>query len=200
MSAGEPAPAVTARDRRGLRREGAREGIEAGVAVGGLAVDARGLRVALAAQLLRVAFGLGQDHGALAIGLGADRLRLLVALGAQAAGHLLALGTHAPVNVADHGAVGGQVDLLDAQVDDADADVLRADVDVVELALDHLGAVAGHYFGQRARVDLVAQRILDDRRQAHHGDFLRGRAGATGGAVERAQIGRAHVRTPVTNA
>src|SRR3546814_6609647 len=83
-------------------------------------------------------FGLGQDHGALAIGLGADRLRLLVALGAQAAGHLLALGTHAPVNVADHGAVGGQVDLLDAQVDDADADVLRADVDVVELALDHL--------------------------------------------------------------
>src|SRR3546814_1054009 len=47
---------------------------------------------------------------------------------------------HAPVHVADHGAVGGQVDLPDAQVDDADADVLRADVDVVELALDHLGA------------------------------------------------------------
>src|SRR3546814_5382768 len=100
----------------------------------------------------------------------------------------------APVHVADHGAVGGQVDLPDAQVDDADADVLRADVDVVELALDHLGAVAGHYFGQRARVDLVAQRILDDRRQAHHGDFLRGRAGAAGGAVERAHVDRKSTR------
>src|SRR3546814_2069061 len=63
----------------------------------------------------------------ISVGLGADRLRLLLALGAQAAGHLLALGAHAPVHVADHAAVGRQVDLLDAQVDDADADVLRAD-------------------------------------------------------------------------
>src|SRR3546814_11178716 len=111
--------------------------------------------------------------------LGADRLRRLLALGAQAAGHLLALGAHAPVHVADHAAVGRQVDLLDAQVDDADADVLRADVDVVELALDHLGAVAGHHLGQRARVDLVAPRVLDDRRKPAHRDFRRGRPGPT---------------------
>src|SRR5690606_42040428 len=137
-----------------------RAGRAAGVAVGGVAGDARGLGVALAAQLLRAALGLGQDHGALAVGLGADRLRLLLALGAQAAGHLLALRAHAPVHVPDHGAVGGQVDLLDPQVDDADADVPRAAVDVLELALDHLGAVAGHDLAQRARVDLVAQRIL----------------------------------------
>src|SRR3546814_8495129 len=75
--------AVAALERRAVRLQAALEGIEAGVAVGGLAIDARGLRVALAAQLLRVAFGLGQDHGAFAIGLGADRLRLLLALGAQ---------------------------------------------------------------------------------------------------------------------
>src|SRR3546814_16734853 len=75
----------------------------------------------------------------------------------------------------------------------ADADVLRADVDVVELALDHLGAVPGHYFGQRARVDLVSQRILDDRRQAHHGAFLRSRTGAAVDAVEPAPVlGHAH--------
>src|SRR5690606_36917486 len=152
--------AVAALERRAVRLQAALESIEAGVAAGGLAVDARGLRVTLTAQLLRGALGLGQDHGACAVGLGADRLRLLLARGAQAAGHLLALGAHAPVHVADHAAVGGQVDLLDAQVDDADADVAGAGVDVLQLALDHFRAVAGHHFRQRARVDLVAQRIL----------------------------------------
>src|SRR5690606_10262574 len=83
--------AVAALECRAIRLQAALEGIEAGVAAGGLAIDARGLGVALAAQLLCVALGLGQDHGALAVGLGADRLRLLLALGAQAAGHLLAL-------------------------------------------------------------------------------------------------------------
>src|SRR3546814_4055694 len=65
---------------------------------------------------------------------------------------------------------------------------LRADVDGVELALDHLGAVAGHHLGQRARVDLVAQRVLDDRRKPRHRDFLRGRPGAARGAVERTLV------------
>src|SRR5690606_17690554 len=152
--------AVAALERRAVRLQAALEGIEPGVAAGGLAIDARGRGIALAAQLLRVALGLGQEHGALSVRLGTDRLGLLLALGAQAAGHLLALRAHAPVHVPDHGAVGGQVDLLDPQVDDADADVPRAAVDVLELALDHLGAVAGHDLAQRARVDLVAQRIL----------------------------------------
>src|SRR3546814_18374241 len=78
--------------------------------------------------------------------------------------------------------------ISDWSSDVCSSDLPGADVDVLELALDHLGAVAGHYLGQRARVDLVAQRILDDRRQAHHGDLLRGRAGAAGGAVERAHV------------
>src|SRR5690606_1866383 len=84
--------ALAVLERLAVRLEAALEGVEAGVAVGGLAVDTRGLGVALAAQLLRVALGLGHDHGLLAVGLGADRLRLFLALGAQAAGHLLALG------------------------------------------------------------------------------------------------------------
>src|SRR3546814_8891604 len=42
--------AVAALERRAVRLQAALEGIEAGIAAGGLAVDARGLRVALAAQ------------------------------------------------------------------------------------------------------------------------------------------------------
>src|SRR3546814_7668631 len=76
IAAVEDDHAVAALERRAVRLQAALEGIEAGIAAGGLAVDARGLRVALAAQLLRVALGLGQDHGAFAVGLGADRLRL----------------------------------------------------------------------------------------------------------------------------
>src|SRR3546814_4700960 len=40
--------AVAALERRAVRLQAALEGIEAGVAVGGLAIDSRGLRVALA--------------------------------------------------------------------------------------------------------------------------------------------------------
>src|SRR3546814_19366624 len=92
------------------------EGVEAGVALVGAGVDARGLGIALAAQLLRVALGLGGDHRLLAVGLGTDLLRRLVALGAQPAGDLLALRAHAPVHVADPFAAFGQVAALDPQV------------------------------------------------------------------------------------
>src|SRR5690606_34390755 len=128
--------------------------------------------------------GLGQDHGPLAVGLGADLLRGLLALGSQPAGNLLALGPHPPVHVGDHLAVGRQVDPLDPQVDDADADGGRALVDLLQLLGEQLVAGAGHDLGQGARVDLVAQRVLDERRQALHRDRLV----ATGGAVERAHL------------
>src|SRR5690606_2431287 len=146
--------------------EAALEGEERGVAVGGLGIDARGLGVALASQHLGVALGLGQQHGLLAIGLGAHDPRLLLALGAQRGGHLAALGAHAVVDLVDHLAVGGQVDLLEADVHHLHAERARALVDAGQLAVDQLRAVARDQLGQRLRVDLVAQRFLDDRRQA----------------------------------
>src|SRR5690606_10291837 len=154
------------------------------IATVGPGIDPCRFGIALAAQLLRVALGLGQDHGLLAVGLRTDLLRQLLALGTQLAGDLLALGAHAPVHLLDHLAAGGQVDALDPDVDDADAQGGRAAVDSPQLARDDLVAVAGYHLLQRAGVDLVAQRIPDDRSQARDGDSLV----ATGGAVERARV------------
>src|SRR5690606_35832451 len=123
--------------------EAALEGVERRIAAGGLAVDAGGFGIALASQLLRVALGLGDQHGALAVGLGADDAGLLLALGAQAAGHLAAFGAHAVVDLGDDVAVGGQVDLLEADVDHAHAQRLGGLVDAFQLPGDDLRAVAG---------------------------------------------------------
>ena len=160
------------------------EGEERRILARRLGEQPRRLGIAFAAQALRIALGLGHGHGLVAVGLGADRACLLLALGAQRAGHLLALGAHAVVDLLDHVAVGGQVDLLEADVDDAHAQGLGALVDAFQLLGDHLAAVAGHQLGQGAGVDLVAQRVLDDRRQA----VGRGRLVAAGGAVEGACI------------
>src|SRR5690606_3746905 len=160
------------------------EGVERRIPAVGLGIDPRGFRVAFAAQLLRVAFGIGQDHLLLAVGLGADLLRQLLALGAQLRGDLLALGAHAPVHLLDHLAARRQVDALDPDVHDLHAQRAGALVDGVELVRDHLAAVAGHHLLQGARVDLVAQRVLDDRRQARDRD----RFVAAGGAVEGAHV------------
>src|SRR5690606_41208943 len=108
------------------------------IAACGFAVDAGGFGVAFTAQLLRVALGLRDQHGAFAVGLGADDARLLFALGAQAAGHLAAFGAHAVVDLGDDVAVGGQLDLLEADVDHAHAQGAGGRIDTVELPGDDL--------------------------------------------------------------
>src|SRR5690606_16379751 len=91
---------------------------------------------------------------------------------------------HAAVDVLDDLAVGRQVDALQPQVDDPDADGGGAPVDRLQLLLDDLGTIAGHDLLQGAGVDLVAQRVLDDRREAIHGDaFIAAR-----GAIERTHV------------
>ena len=67
---------------------------------------------------------------------------------------------------ADHVAVLRQVDALDAHVDDLDAERAAPSLIASSCAPTTVGAVAGDHLLQRARVDLVAQRVLDDRRQA----------------------------------
>src|SRR5690606_24434356 len=121
--------AVAVGERGAVRLQAAQEGVEGGIAAGRLGVDPRGLGITLAAQLLRVALGLGHQHGALAVGLGADDARLLLAFRAQAGGHLLALGAHAVVDLRDDLAVGRQVDLLEADVHNPHAQRFRAFVD-----------------------------------------------------------------------
>src|SRR5690606_36723408 len=67
---------------------------------------------------------------------------------------------------------------------DPHAQGLGAAVDAFQLLGDDLAAVARHQLGQGAGVDLVAQRVLDDRRQAVCGRALH----AAGGAVERTHV------------
>src|SRR5690606_29265299 len=176
--------ALAVGERAAVGLQAAVEGVERRIGRRRLRVQARRLGIALAAQALRVALGLGHDHRLVAVGLRAHGARLLLALGAQRAGHLLALGAHAVVDLLDHVRIGGQVDLLEADVDDAHAQSQGAAVDALQLALDDLAAVAGHQLGQGTGVDLVAQRVLDDRRQAVGGGALV----AAGGAVERAHV------------
>src|SRR5690606_28875393 len=140
-------------ERVAVRLKAALEGVERRVALRGLAVDAGGLCVALAAQPLRVALGLGQQHGALAVGFGADDPGLLLALGAQATGHLAALGAHAVIDLRDHVAVGGQVDLLEADVDHPHAQGGGGLVDALELPGDDLRALARDQLLQGAGID-----------------------------------------------
>src|SRR5690606_37711435 len=125
--------ALAVRECLAVGLQAALEGIERGVAIGGLGVDPCSARIALASQPLGVALGLGDDHLALPVGLRADGLCLLRTFGAQAAGDLVALGPHAAVDVLDDLAVGRQVDALQPQVDDPDADGGGAPVDRLQL-------------------------------------------------------------------
>src|SRR5690606_8168754 len=176
--------ALAVGERTPVGLQAAVERVERRIGGRALRVQARGLGVAFTAQALGVALGLGHDHGLVAVGLRTHGTRLLLALGAQRAGHLLALGAHAVVDLLDHVAVGRQVDLLEADVDDPHAQGLGAAVDAFQLLGDDLAAVARHQLGQGAGVDLVAQRVLDDRRQAVGGRALH----AAGGAVERTHV------------
>src|SRR5690606_25351022 len=54
--------------------QAAMEGVEGRIAAVGPGINPRRLGIALAAQLLRVALGLGQDHGLLPVGLRTDLL------------------------------------------------------------------------------------------------------------------------------
>ena len=76
----------------GLHR--AVEGEELRVLAERVGVDLDRLGIALAAQDLRLASRLGQEHGALALGRGADPLGLLGALRAELLRLALALGLH----------------------------------------------------------------------------------------------------------
>ena len=107
---------------RAIGLEAAIELGELRVAAERLGVDRRGLGVALALDLLRVAVGLGDDHLALAVGVGADLLALGGAGGAQLVGDVLALDVHAAVDRL--GDVADEVDALDAHVEDLDAERL----------------------------------------------------------------------------
>ncbi|KAG0778970.1 hypothetical protein G6F22_010911 [Rhizopus arrhizus] len=146
------------------------ERVERRVGRAGLAVDAGGIGIAFTAQALCIALGLGDQHGAVTVSLGADGQRLFLAFRTQLGRFLLALRAHALVHVVDHLAVGRQVHLLDAQVDHLHAQPGHGLVDPLQLLGDQLAAVAGDQLLQGARVDLVAQRVGDDRGQAGIGD------------------------------
>src|ERR1700722_18390385 len=80
----------------------------------GLGVDAIALGVALAAHLLGLGRGVGQQHRDVAIGPGSDLLALLAALGAELGRLALPLGLHALID---------RLAVLLRQVDTAGADV-----------------------------------------------------------------------------
>src|SRR5688572_32822063 len=82
-----------------VRLEAAVEAVELGVPLVSLGIDARGLRVALALGLLRVAVGLGHDHLALPVRVRLDLLALGLAGGAQLGGDAFAFRLHAAVYV-----------------------------------------------------------------------------------------------------
>src|SRR5262245_35886295 len=66
---------VVAGEAAAVRLHRAVEGVEFRVAAEGFGVDLDGLLVALAAQDLRLLFGVGDEYGALLVGGGADFLR-----------------------------------------------------------------------------------------------------------------------------
>jgi hypothetical protein len=113
------------------------------VAAEGIGIQGRGLGVALALDLLRVAVGFGDDHLALAVGVGADLLAFGAPLRAQFVGHLLALGLHAPVDRV--GDVGHEVHALDAHVDDLDAERLGFVGQAAAHVLHDLFALGGQH-------------------------------------------------------
>src|SRR6185312_9857407 len=150
----------------------------------GLRVDRRGLRVALAAHLGGVALGVRAQHLALAVGIGLDLLRRFLAGVAQFVGQLQAFGAHALVHrFAD---LVRQVDALDAHVDHGDAEVLlRRGVGLLAHPLGDVLAAARDQVLQRARVELEAQRVLDDRGEP----LLRLQLVAAGGSVVGRVVG-----------
>ena len=129
----------------------------------GLGVDAIALGVALAADLLGLGRGVGQQHRDVAIGPGPDLLALLAALGAELGGLALPLGLHALI---DRLAVLlRQVDAADAHVDDMDAERLGIAIELIAHLPHQLLALVAHGVGQRGRAQHAPQRRVEQDRK-----------------------------------
>src|SRR5580692_8421157 len=133
----------------------------------GLGVDAIALGVALAADLLGLGRGFGQQHRDVAVGPGPDLLALLAALGAELGRLALPLGLHALI---DRLAVLlRQVDAADAYVDDVDAERLRIAIELIAHQPHQLLTLVAHGVGQRCRAQHAPQRRVEQDRKLRAG-------------------------------
>ena len=122
-------------------------------------IDFGGHGVAFTAQLLTVAFGVGQHNLPLAVGVGANFFRFLFALGAQLFGHALALGVHPVVHPFADGRV--QVNPLQAHIDDFNAEAGGIRVHGLPHHVHNFPAVPGDHLLHRAPAEFLAQAVVD---------------------------------------
>src|SRR5262245_40996508 len=151
-------------DRVAVRLEAAVQRVELGIALVGARGDGGSLRVALAADDLRVAVAAREELGALPLGLGADALRLLVALGAPLRGLARETRPHAVVDRLRH--LVGQVDALHAHVDERQAELIDGLPRDLQDVADELCPLRRDHSLDRALGDDALEAVLHDLREA----------------------------------
>src|SRR6266513_412115 len=156
------------------------EGVELGVLRVGARVGLGRGGVAFATHAQRIAFRLGEDHGALALGGGADAGAGALALGAQAARGLGEALLHALVDARRH--LVGEVDALHAHVHQVNSQSGRIAARLTKHLTGDRGTLGGYDLLQRALRHHALDPVLDDLRQALAGQFNQS---AGGGEVQR---------------
>src|SRR5205807_2665466 len=136
------------------------EGVELGILRVGARIDLGGGAIAFAAHSQRIAFRVGEDHGALTLGGGADAGAGALPFGAQPAGCLREALLHALVDARGH--LVGQIDALHAHVHQVDAQARRIVARLAEHLPRHRGALGRYDLLERALRHDALDAVLDD--------------------------------------